>query len=278
MPAKKLKEVETPIITKTRLKRDVKPKKRISLSVPTLSLMGKEAGNFDLPKEIFGREVNKPLLAQALRIYSNNQKSHFSNTKTRGEVEGSTRKIYKQKGTGRARHGSIRAPIFVHGGIALGPKFRKTTLDLPKKMKSAALLSALSQKNIEAEIIILTDLEKASGKTKQMSGFFEKINKQSLRLLSLKQNVPSDKPEFKRSFLIVADQNSDNVLRSIRNIPNARFLDVASLNVFEIIKYQTLLLTKEAVESLEKKLSKDKSQNSEVVEAKEQKKGSKNVK
>ena len=84
--------------------------------------------------------MNEILLAQAMRVYLNNQKAHHSNAKTRGEVTGSTRKIYAQKGTGRARHGGIRAPIFVGGGITFAPKFRKVTLDLPQKMKELAHL------------------------------------------------------------------------------------------------------------------------------------------
>src|SRR3989344_1873864 len=99
-----------------------------------------------LPKEIFGQEVNTKLLAQAMRVYMTNLKKFTASTKTRGEVRGSTAKIYRQKGTGRARHGAITAPIFVGGGIVFGPKPRKVVLDLPKKMKKAALLAALSDK------------------------------------------------------------------------------------------------------------------------------------
>ena len=108
------------------------------LSVPVYSLLGKASGTYSLPKEIFGKEVNKKLLAQAMRVYMTNEKSFLGKTKTRGEVEGSSVKIFRQKGTGRARHGSVRAPIFVGGGIVFGPQVRKVRLNMPQKMKRAA--------------------------------------------------------------------------------------------------------------------------------------------
>lgn len=206
-----------------------------SLSVPVYSLLGKEAGSLDLPKSIFGVEVNKALLTQALRVYLNNQKGHFSNTKTRGEVEGSTRKIYRQKGTGRARHGGVRAPIFVGGGIALGPKSRKVTLDLPKKMKKASLVSALSQKLLYKSVYGISGLEKITGKTSQLANFIKKIEK--------------------KSALIVADKVSDLARRAAANLKSVNLIPASDLNALEVIKSQSLILTKEAVEALEKKVS-----------------------
>lgn len=209
--------------------------KRSSLSVPVYSLIGKVAGNLDLPKDIFGVTVNQVLLAQALKVYQNNQKSHHSNTKTRGEIVGSTRKIYKQKGTGRARHGAISAPIFVGGGIALGPKFRKVVLELPKKMKTKALISALAQKASENTVIGLTGLEKHSGKTKDMAKF--------LKALKLK------------STLIIVDQKLENAQRASRNLKGLNFVTADQVNVLEIIRHQSLVLTKEAVEKLQERVS-----------------------
>src|SRR3989338_11409930 len=145
-----------------------------SLSIPVYSLAGKETGVLALPKEIFAAKVSKSLLAQAVRVYATNQKSLLASTKTRGEVEGSTAKIYRQKGTGRARHGAIRAPIFVGGGITFGPKPRKVRLILPQKMKKAALIAALSVKLADKNVIGLSGLDKASGKTKEMAKLIEK--------------------------------------------------------------------------------------------------------
>lgn len=212
----------------------VKAKTTLNLLVPVYSLAGNAVGTMSLPKEIFGVKVNTNLLAQAMRVYMNNQKGHFSNTKTRGEVEGSTRKIYAQKGTGRARHGSIRAPIFVGGGIALGPKSRKVILDLPKKMKKASLISALAQKMSEKQILGLSGLDKSSGKTSEMAKLFNKLEKKSI--------------------LIIGDKNLDNTQRSVRNIQGLSFLSVDQINAYEIVKHQSLILTKEAVDKLQIRL------------------------
>lgn len=210
----------------------VSKSKRTSLSIPVYSLTGRAAGTLALPKEIFGKEVNKQLLAQAVRVYMTNQKIFTASTKGRGEVKGSTAKIYRQKGTGRARHGSIRAPIFVGGGIVFGPKSRKVRLDLPKKMKKAALLSALSAKLVDKGVMGLTGIEKASGKTKELAKLLTKIRV--------------------RNALIVSAEKTDNVVRAARNIPGVDVLPVNLINAYEILKHRVLLLTKEAVEKLKK--------------------------
>ena len=214
----------------------VKPAKSAGLSVTMFSILGKEAGSLDLPKAIFGAEINKALLSQAVRVYMNNQKGHHSNTKTRGEVEGSTRKIYKQKGTGRARHGGVRAPIFVGGGIALGPKSRITTLELPKKMKKAALISALSQKHLDNEIIAISGLDKATGKTSEFANFTKTMKKKSV--------------------LIVSENGNDMAKRASQNIKGINFISASDINPFEVIKSHSLIFTKGAVETLERRLTK----------------------
>lgn len=205
--------------------------KRSVFSVPVYSLTGSAAGNLELPKEIFGVEINKSLLSQAMRVYLNNQKGHWSNTKTRGEVEGSTRKIFKQKGTGRARHGAVRAPIFVGGGKAMGTKSRKVTLDLPKKMKKAALVSALSLKAKDKEIMGLSNLDKATGKTKEVASLFKKLNA--------------------KSALVVVDKPLQNLQRSLNNLKNVKLLESKQLNAYEVIKAKNIFLTKEAVLALQ---------------------------
>lgn len=206
-------------------------RKADSLTVPVYTLDGKESGMLGLPKELFGAKVNKVLLAQAVRVYMSNLKGHFSNTKTRSEVKGSTRKIYKQKGTGGARHGAKSAPIFVGGGIALGPKFRKVVLELPKKMKRAALSSALSSKMADKEVIGIKGLEKASGKTAQIRELLQKIGK--------------------RQVLFILDGKDENVSRAVGNLTGVNMLMADQVNILEIIKHQTLALTEEAVKSLE---------------------------
>lgn len=205
-----------------------------ALSVPVYSLEGKEAGNLELPKEVFGASINKPLLTQAVRVYLNNLKAHWSNTKTRGEVTGSTRKIYRQKGTGHARHGANTAPLFVGGGIALGPKFHKVLLNLPKKMKAAALRSVLSSKALEGEIWGLSDLDKASGRTSQIKDFLNKMNQKSV--------------------LFVTSQKNEKITQAVRNLPKVAALSAGAVNVLDILKYRTIVLTKEAVEKFEQRV------------------------
>lgn len=216
-----------------------KSQKTKSLAVPSYSLEGKEEDSLTLPEKLFGAKVNRPLLSQALRVYLSNQKAHFSNTKTRGEVQGSTKKIRRQKGTGGARHGAIRAPIFVGGGIALGPKFRKVVLSLPKKMKKAALVSALSAKAQRGEVAGISGLEKISGKTAQVAGLFKRLNK--------------------KSALIVADGKDEKLSWAVRNLPGIEVLTVDQLNALSVIRRQTLMMTREAVKRLEEKISGDKS-------------------
>ena len=214
------------------VKKVVTRTKASGLLVPVYSLAGRAAGTMTLPKEIFGREVNKTLLAQALRVYMTNQKTFTGYTKTRGEVVGSTAKIWRQKGTGRARHGAITAPIFVGGGIVFGPKPRKVRLNLSQKMKKQALLSALSSKMTDKEILGISGLEKATGKTKQIAKLLEKVNSKSV--------------------LLVIDGRMDKVFRGARNIPGVLVLPANQLNAYEVLKHQKLLITKDAVEVLTK--------------------------
>src|SRR5258708_4404168 len=142
--------------------------KKSAITVSVYDTAGKEVETMSLPEEIFGAKINKVLMAQAVRVYLANQRQGNASTKTRGEVAGSTRKIYKQKGTGRARHGGIRAPIFVKGGIAHGPKPQDHSLAMPKKMKRVALFSALTAKLADGQIKVISGLETLEPKTKVM--------------------------------------------------------------------------------------------------------------
>ena len=201
-------------------------KKQTGLSVSVYLLTGRAAGTMSLPKEVFGVKPNKILLAQAVRVYTTNQKIFTASTKTRGEVRGSTAKIFRQKGTGRARHGSIRAPIFVGGGIVFGPKPRKVRLELPKKMKKAALLSALSAKMSDKEIVGVSGLEKATGRTKEIVKFLEKVGK---------------------SALIVTGEKQEMIVRGVRNIPGVDVLPANQINAYEVLRHQFLVISKEAL-------------------------------
>lgn len=216
-----------------------------ALSVPVYSLAGRASGTMTLPKEIFGQKVNKKLLSQAMRVYITNQKNLNASTKTRGEVAGSTAKIFRQKGTGRARHGAIRAPIFVGGGIALGPKPRKVRLELPQRMKKAALLSAFSAKVSDKQLVGLSGLEKASGKTKEMAKLMHQVS-------SIMHQGKEKKKDKIASALIVTPEKMDNIVQAVNNIPGVDVLPVNLINAYEIIKHGLLFVTKEAVEKLSK--------------------------
>ena len=141
---------------KTEKKPEVKKvavKKTSGLTVPVYDIKGKEKGTLILPKEAFAVSVKPQLLAQAVRVYQFNRRQGTASTKTRGEVTGSTRKIYRQKGTGRARHGDIKAPIFVGGGIVGGPKPKDYSLGINKKQKTKAFFGALTLKLKEKNIL-----------------------------------------------------------------------------------------------------------------------------
>src|SRR3989344_1714246 len=211
-------------------------KKTGELSLDLFDIKGKIAGKIDLPKEIFGAKINNQLLAQAVRVYLANQRKGTAETKTRGEVHGSTRKIWRQKGTGRARHGSKKAPIFVHGGIAFGPHPRDFSLKISKKMKRQALFSALSSKLKSNEIKAVTGLEKLDPKTKSMA---DVIN-----------NLGIDKK--KRNILMITPLKNDleNVYRAARNLEGVRILNANVLNTYDVLNNRLILLMDKAVDSI----------------------------
>ncbi|HVZ12570.1 MAG TPA: 50S ribosomal protein L4 [Patescibacteria group bacterium] len=210
--------------------------KSTSLSLPVFSIDGAKSGTISLPAEIFGAKINEDLMTQAIRVYLVNQRQGTASTKTRGEVIGSTRKIYRQKGTGRARHGAIKAPIFVGGGIAHGPKPRNFELKLSKQMKKKAIFSALSQK-LAAGRIIAIDVTGASGKTSEMNKLLK-----TLEVVTKKNKT--------NKFLFVADAKS--VVRSVRNIDGASVLPTHSINTYEVLNSSYLVITKDSIPTLEK--------------------------
>lgn len=211
-------------------------KKSSGLSAEVFDLEGKVAGKIDLPKEIFAAPVNNRLLAQAIRVYLANQRQGTASTKTRGEVAGSTRKIYRQKGTGRARHGALSAPIFVGGGIVFGPKPRDFSLKLPQKIRTQALFSALASKFKDNCILIIKELEKLKPKTKEMI----KV------LKSLKLKVTGGKLQSK--ILLVLPKREENVILACRNIQNLTLTPANLLNPHLVLAHQKIIFTKESIE------------------------------
>jgi len=197
-----------------------------------VGLDGKTAGSVTLPADLFAAKINKQLMAQAVRVYLANQRVGHASTKTRGEVEGSTRKIYKQKGTGKARHGGIRAPIFVGGGIVFGPRPRDYSLEMPQKMKHVALASALTQQLGNKNIIVVSGLSDVT-KTKAVASMLTAVG-------------------ATRKTLLVIPKNSAAVGRAGRNIENVDILPVSDLNTYSIVMHSKLVFMKEAIGELKK--------------------------
>lgn len=209
---------------------------RNTVSIEVVDVTGKVIETLKLPGEIFAANINPKLMAQAIRVYLANQRRGTVSTKTRGEVEGSTRKIYRQKGTGRARHGSIRAPIFVGGGLVFGPKPRDYSMTMPQKMRRAALFSALTTKLNDKELRIISGLETLEPKTKAMYN-------------SLKGIIDAKKPSV---LLIVPTETKTgtNVRKAVRNIEGVTFLPVNQLNTYEVLRAKQVIMMKDAVDSI----------------------------
>ena len=232
--AVKTPKAESKMVAKEEVKIKTEKKGTLNLTVDLLNIKGEKVGKINLPKEIFGAKIDKKLLSVAVRVYLTNQRQGDANTKTRGEVDGSTRKIYRQKGTGRARHGGVRAPIFVKGGIAHGPRAKDFNLTLPKKMKKQAFFAALSSKLKDNEITILDELVLAKTKTKIVAEVLEKIG------FGLK----------KRSVLLVLPKDMENIFKATRNLSGVDITTVSRMNVYETLVHRNILLVKDSVEAL----------------------------
>lgn len=229
-------------VVKTVAKKEVvKPvKKTVGLTANVYNTAGKVVSKFTLPKEIFGVKVNDKLMAQAVRVYLANQRSGTASTKTRGEVHGTTKKAWRQKGTGRARHGSRKAPIFVHGGVAFGPRPHDFSLKFPQKMRRSALFSALTFKNNEGTITVVSGLEKLESKTKSMAGFLKKLGKKDKNMNLLLITPDKEKNGF------------ENVYRSARNIQGLRVIKADLLNTYEILNNKGVIIMKDSIDAIEK--------------------------
>jgi large subunit ribosomal protein L4 len=211
------------------------PAKGESLNASILDLEGKVSGHIQLPQEIFNAKINKSLMSQAVRVYLINQRQGTSKTKHRGEVDRTTKKIYQQKGTGRARHGSRRAPIFVGGGKVFGPTPRDLSLGISKKMKTLALFSALSSKLKDNEIKIVKGLETILPKTKLMAQVLEKLE---------------IKTPAKVLLVLSGSKGTENINRASRNIKGVEIFYANSLNTYKVLDNRVVLFMKEAIDIL----------------------------
>jgi len=197
----------------------------------------KVVGSVQLSDAVFAAEVNVPVMHQVVMAQLANRRRGTQSTKTKAEVRGGGKKPWKQKGTGRARSGSTRSPIWRGGGISHGPKPRDYSQSVPKKMRRAALASAFSSLVAEGRLKIVNSLEMAEIKTKTA--------------LALLRGIESGK-----STLIIHSGGCDNFLRSVRNLPDVKTLVVEGVNVYDLLNYQTVLCTQDAVAGIEKRLEK----------------------
>lgn len=202
------------------------------MKVPVWNMSGQQVDEIELRPDIFEAPVNVPLMHQALVRQLANARLGTHKTKTRGEVNRTTRKWYRQKGTGRARHGSRNAPLFVGGGIAHGPKPRSYEQRMPRKMRRAALRSALSVKAANQQIVVLDRLELLEPRTREMKGVLERLN-------------------VGGSALILLAQRNEAVERSARNLPGVKTLRAGYLNIRDLLTYEKILMPLDAMRVIE---------------------------
>ena len=225
--------------TKTNIekpKSEKKPKTKVELTIPLYDMNGIKKSDLEVPKEAFNEKENPNLLAQYVRVYLSNQRTGTASTKTRSEVKGSTRKIYKQKGTGRARHGDIKAPVFVGGGITGGPKPRNYSLKMNKKQIRKALYIAFSQQFKNKNIVALADeFLGMQAKTKLIADFLKKMQFDRLSIL-----------------ILVAKGGRNNFTLALRNLPLVIVKDIMSVNAYEILQCKKIFIIESALPVLEK--------------------------
>ena len=201
-------------------------------SIDVYNVEGKKVSSVDLKEEIFGIEPNEAVVHSVLVNFLANQRQGTQSTKTRAEVRGGGRKPWRQKGTGRARQGSIRAPQWIKGGIALGPKPRSYKYTVNKKERRLAIKSLLSSKVLENELTVVDALKFDEIKTKQMVNALTKL-------------------KLEGKTLIVLPEKNENVQKSARNIKNVKTLQVNTINVYDLLKYKNLVITLDTVKKLE---------------------------
>lgn len=200
--------------------------------VKIVDMAGKEVGKMDLSDKVFGAEVNKDVLHQVVVAYLSNQRQGTQSTLTRSEVSGGGKKPWRQKGTGRARQGSTRAPQWTHGGVALGPKPRLYKKAVNKKVARLAMFSALSSKVADKEIIIIDSIATDEFKTKTMIDMLKAVG------------------AGKKSLVVLSD-NDKKVIKSLSNIEGVKTSQTNNINTYDILDCNTLILAKPAVEKIE---------------------------
>jgi len=207
------------------------------MKIEKLNLNGKK-DSMEVMDKIFSGKINKKLVSSVLYKTNANYKGRHAKTKQQNEITGSTSKIYAQKGTGNARHASRKAPIFVGGGVAHGPKgelaYKKRKLN--KNEKKLSIVSLISEKNKLNKLIIFNDFKDEIKKTKEM-------------------NIIINKFEITNSLIILDKSSKDKVLKSTRNIPNIKVTDINHFSAFDIVKFKNIVFTESSIKELEKRYS-----------------------
>ena len=205
------------------------------MKINSISINGKITA-FEIPEKIFSSGINNKLISQVLYSQIANSKPRLAKTKQRNEIKGSTAKIYAQKGTGNARHASRKAPIFVGGGVAHGPKGNVYKVrKINKKEKRNSLISAISQKAKDKHLIIFEDVKEKINKTKEFNQF-------------LKKN------KINNALIVVDLKTKKNIELSARNIANIKLIEAFYLSTYDILKYKQIMFTKSSIKELEKRL------------------------
>ena len=210
------------------------------MNIKVLNIDGSKSKDIIVSDKITGLKVNNKLLKYVIDWQLNHAKKRLAKTKQRNEVVGSTRKIYAQKGTGGARHSSRKAPIFVGGGIAHGPKGDNYKVKkINKKIRKIALAQSISKKNINKELYIFQDIKKEVKKTKIFNTFLTKNNLNNV--------------------LIVSDtETHKNIIKSVRNIRDVKLINVEGTNIYDLFKFKNVLFTTSSIKNTEKKLINEK--------------------
>ncbi|KAB3535473.1 50S ribosomal protein L4 [Alkaliphilus pronyensis] len=200
--------------------------------VAVYNVSGQQVGEMELNDNVFGVEVNQHVLYEVVKNQLANKRQGTQSAKTRSEVRGGGRKPWRQKGTGRARHGTIRSPLWTGGGVVFAPKPRDYRYTLPKKVRRLAMKSALSSKVNNNEVIVLDELNLTVPKTKDMVNILSNLN-------------------VEKKALIVMGEKNEAVIRSANNIPGVQTTLINTLNVYDILKYDMFIITKDAVQKVE---------------------------
>ncbi|MGI5822772.1 MAG: 50S ribosomal protein L4 [Dethiobacteria bacterium] len=209
-------------------------------SVEVYNTKGEQVGELELSAQVFAAKVNENLLYDVAQMLLAARRRGTADTKTRGEVRGGGRKPWRQKGTGRARHGSIRSPIWVGGGTTFGPKPRSYRYTMPKKMRRAALFAALTSKLNSKQLLVVDELALTAPRVKEITSMLHNL-------------------QVEGSVLLVTGGSDLNVYKSCRNLPKVTTAVAHQINVLALLSHETLVLTKEAVAKIEEVFAGEKS-------------------